>query len=113
MSMRLTVPSPNTSLLASPHRCNYAQQLALSSHPSTAGGLLCMSMRLTVPSPNDSLLPPQMLMSQGKLQGLLLTTGGMWLRFSLTKLITSVSKPSSCACRCAWRTLRAAQERNT
>jgi hypothetical protein len=69
-----------------------------------------MSMRFTVPSPNDSLLPPQMLMSQGKLQGLLLTTGGMWLRFSLTMLITSVSRPSSCACRCAWRTLRAAGE---
>jgi hypothetical protein len=32
----------------------------------------------------------------------------MWARFSFTCVITSISKPSSCACRCALRTLLAA-----
>lgn len=69
--------------------------LVLSCQLSTAGGLVCSSIRFTASRPRDSLLPPLTSMSNGKLQGLDETTGGMCARFSLTLLITSVNSPSS------------------
>lgn len=90
--------------------CSQENLAHTSSQLSTAGGLVCSSMRFIASSPSDSRLPPLISMSKGKLQGLEETTGGMCARFSFTCMMTSVSSPSSCDCRCAWRTLRAARQ---
>ena len=51
---------------------------------------------------------PDMLTSKGKVTVLLLTTGGMWWRLSLTWRTTAVTRPSTADCSRAWRTAAAA-----